>query len=79
MFRPKLLIDSSSATHVRSWENQTHNRLGLKRSHGNLIRFSVHDNDYTVVLEVLRRMTSAATSAVPRGIAIDERELFLHF
>ena len=63
-----ILVDSSSARHGRPWENEAYHSLALKRTHSGLVKFSSNDGDYERVLAVLKRMASAAVSAIPRGM-----------
>jgi len=64
-----ILADIPSATHGRPRENDAHHILALKRRHSELVKFSRNDVDYARVLAVLKRMTSAAISAIPRGMS----------
>lgn len=69
---PAILVDSSSAMHSRPWENQAHHVQAIQRTHSELVKFSIHDGDYERVLAVLKRLTSAAILAIPRGMSITE-------
>jgi hypothetical protein len=64
-----ILVDSSSARHGRSWENEAHHCLALKRSHSELVKFSRNDGDYERVLAVLKRIATAAILVIPRGMS----------
>lgn len=66
--RRTVLVDSSSATHGRSWEIEAHHIQALNRTHSEMVKFSSNDGDYDRVLAVLRRMASAAVLAIPRAV-----------
>ena len=68
----RILVDSSSARHGRHWENETHHAQAIPRSHSELVKFSYDDEEYSKVLEVLKRLSSAALQKIPLGMSSDE-------
>ena len=68
----KVLVDSSSATHSRPWESEAHHVQAIQRTHSELVKFSRNDEEYQRVLSVLKRLSSAAVLAIPRGMSFDE-------
>lgn len=54
----EILVQSSSATHCRPWENKAHHVLGLDRDHSGLVKFRPGDQDYIKVRNVLRKIVT---------------------
>lgn len=57
---PRVLVNTSSATHCRPWEDISDHVCPLDRDHSSLVKFSDHDNDYETVLGVLQIMIKNA-------------------
>lgn len=69
---PAVLVDSSSATHGRPWEDKAHHIQALDRAHSNLIKFSRHDSDYDTVLDVLDDFSEEAGCVIERRLSPHE-------
>ena len=69
---PCVLVDSSSATHCRPWENEAHHVQAIQKTHSDLVKFGKHDDDYRRVLSVLERLASDAIKVIPRGMSVVE-------
>lgn len=68
-----ILVSSSSATHVRHWEDEAHHVQAINRDHSQLVKFKAHDEVYERVLGALRDFTKEACAA-KREHEIDPRE-----
>ncbi|KAH0556219.1 hypothetical protein GP486_005853, partial [Trichoglossum hirsutum] len=55
-----VLVDSSSATHGRPWESEAHHIQAINRNHSDIVKFSLQDKYYYVVLQHLRQLAADA-------------------
>lgn len=49
-----VLVDRSSATHGRPWENEEHHIHAIERDHSNLVKFCYRDEVYDGIREHLQ-------------------------
>ena len=59
----KFMVSRFSATRPRLWESEACDE-GLDRTHSDLVKFTVNDVDYEIVLKRLREVTSKATATL---------------
>ncbi|KAI9760710.1 MAG: hypothetical protein M1840_002218 [Geoglossum simile] len=62
--KPEILVDSFSATHGRSWEDQPQYIQAINRDHSNLVKFGVHDAVYYRVRDQLREFADVAVNQI---------------
>lgn len=60
------LLTKSSATHCRSWENGPEHVCAINRTHSNLVKFSLHDEEYDKVLQRLKGLAQRALTVRKR-------------
>jgi protein SERAC1 len=61
---PTVLVQSSSATHSRPWENEACHIQALNKTHSDLVKYSRHDGDYYRVLSLLQGFTRSAVAVI---------------
>jgi hypothetical protein len=61
---PVVLVDRSSATHGRHWEESDNFIKAMSRTHSDLVKFSKLDDDYQIVLYCLRELTHNAVDLI---------------
>jgi hypothetical protein len=59
-----VLVSSSSATHGRPWETDARYSQAVNRNHSDLVKFSMKDQDYIIVLEHLRESSRSAERVI---------------
>ncbi|RDW88650.1 hypothetical protein BP6252_00682 [Coleophoma cylindrospora] len=70
---PCILVDFSSATHGRRWENQAHHVQAIDRDHSQLVKFKANDEVYERVLITIKRISEKAV-AMKRGRNVEEEK-----
>ena len=61
---PAILVHSSSATHGRPWEGGAHSVQPINRAHSDLVKYSIRDSVYEMVLYVLRGFANSAVNVI---------------
>lgn len=61
----KLLVGKTSATDGHYYEGGKPSIYPLPKDHSHLVKFRAHDRCYPAVLEVLKKMVSAALGQIP--------------
>ena len=59
-----VLVSSSSATHGRPWETDARYSQAVNRNHSDLVKYSMKDQDYIIVLEHLRESSRSAERVI---------------
>jgi hypothetical protein len=59
-------LTKSSATHCRSWENGPEHICAINRTHSNLVKFSLHDEEYDKVLQRVNGLAQRSLTARKR-------------
>jgi len=59
-----VLVSSSSATHGRPWETDPQYNQAVNRNHSDLVKYSMKDQDYIIVLEHLRESSRSAERVI---------------
>lgn len=59
-----VLVDRSSATHGRPWENKDHHIHAIERDHSNLVKFCYRDEVYDGIREHLRGFAMNAVKVI---------------
>lgn len=59
-----VLVSSSSATHGRPWETDAQYSQAVNRNHSDLVKYSMKDQDYIIVLEHLRESSRSAERVI---------------
>ena len=64
-----VLVEQSSATHTRPWENDAHHVQAIDRNHSDMVKFNHgYDPDLERVATILREFVNGASSMIgPRG------------
>ena len=64
-----VLVDQSSATHIRPWENEAHHVQAIDDNHSDIVKFNHnHDTDLERVITILDEfMNGASRMTGPRG------------
>ena len=76
---PTILVNNFSATHSRPHETEPQNAHPINKTHSDMVKFAdKHDNDYRIVLHVLRRLSINAQKAIPRSVSVNQgKDTFL--
>jgi hypothetical protein len=61
---PAVLVDKTSATHCRAWENNHHFILAINRNHADLVKFSRYEEDYFRVRSHLQSFIREAETVI---------------
>lgn len=61
---PTILVAESSATHGRPGEDKAHNVQAINRTHSELVKYRRGDQDYLVVLDLLRVFAASAVEVI---------------
>lgn len=69
-----LLVNESSATHGRPGENEAHDVQAINRDHSHMVKFSLHDVNYIMVLGFLKEIAASTGDFIndPRQEVIQE-------
>lgn len=59
-----VLVDRSSATHGRPWENEEHHIHAIERDHSNLVKFRYRDEVYNGIREHLQGFAMDAVKVI---------------
>lgn len=67
-----VLVEQSSATHTRPWENQAHQVQAIDRNHSDMVKFDhEYDLDLERVATILKGFVDGASSMTgPRDISV---------
>lgn len=65
----KFLVTKTSATHCRPWENGAEHICAVARTHSNLVKFGLHDDEYFNVRERLKGLARRSLAVQTRVIA----------
>ena len=66
-----MLVDTASATHGRHWETGGHYVKPMQRTHSDLVKFSLRDDDYITVLQYLSEFADNACDVVKKRFPVD--------
>lgn len=66
---PAVLVDRSSATHGRLWENEEHHIHAIERDHSNLIKFCYRNEIYDRIREHLQGFAMDAVKVIKLRLA----------
>ena len=64
-----VLVDRSSATHGRPWENEEHHIHAIERDHSNLVKFGYRDEIYDGIREHLQGFAMDAIKVIKLRLA----------
>ncbi len=71
---PVVLVDETSATQARPFEDQAHNIQGINRTHSDLVKFGGRDEAYDIVLSYLEEFAENAVDVVKARFKMAESE-----